>query len=73
MRMAHPSWSAKIVSGEDKDPQRQFLATPQELIPVMDRRNIHLLRNLTAGFGCGLDEVIARFNRVHPGRVCSST
>jgi predicted TIM-barrel fold metal-dependent hydrolase len=70
---AHLSWSANVVNGTHLGPERQFLATPQELIPVMDRKNIRILTNVTAGFASGLDEAMARFDRAQPGRFCSFT
>ena len=43
-----------------------FLATPETLLPVMDRRNIKILVNLTGGSGKGLDETIQRFDKRIP-------
>jgi len=70
---AHLSFSAKIVNGVHLEAERQYLADPAELIPVMDRKNIRLLNNLTAGFGSGLDDAIARFDKAYPGRFTSFT
>lgn len=69
----HLSFSAKVLNGVHLAAERQYLATPDELIPVMDRKNIRMLNNLTAGFGNGLDETIARFEKAYPGRFCSFT
>jgi predicted TIM-barrel fold metal-dependent hydrolase len=39
----------------------------------MDRKNIRMLNNLTAGFGSGLEDAIARYDKAYPGRFCSFT
>ena len=70
---AHMSFSAKVVNGVHLGAERQYLGTVEELIPVMDRKNIRMLNNLTAGFGAGLDEAIARYDKAYPGRFCSFT
>jgi predicted TIM-barrel fold metal-dependent hydrolase len=70
---AHLSWSARVENGVHLDPGRQFLAPPDELIPVMDRKNIRILINVTAGFGSGLEDAITRFDKAYPGRFCAFT
>jgi len=65
---AHMSFSAKVVNGVHLAAERQFFGTPEELIPVMDRKNIRMLNNLTAGFGSALDDAIARYDKAFPGR-----
>ena len=69
----HISFSAEVVNGIHLGMERQYLGTPEELIPVMDRKNIRMLNNLTAGFGTGLENTIARYDRAYPGRFCSFT
>ncbi len=69
----HISFSAKVVNGVHLGMERQYLGTPEELIPIMDRKNIRMLNNLTAGFGGGLEDTIARYERAYPGRFCSFT
>jgi len=70
---AHMSFSSHVVNGVHLGAERQYLATPEELLPVMDRKNIRMLNNLTAGFGSGLDEAIDRYDRAYPGRFCAFT
>jgi predicted TIM-barrel fold metal-dependent hydrolase len=70
---AHMSFSAEVVNGVHLIPERQYLGTPEELIPVMDRKNVRMLNNLTAGFGSGLDDAIARYDKAFPGRFCTFT
>jgi len=64
----HLSWSAKTEKGVSLAGERQFLMPPQELLAVMDRKNLRALTNLTGGFGKGLEEAIAKYDRAHPGR-----
>jgi predicted TIM-barrel fold metal-dependent hydrolase len=46
---------------------------PEELLRVMDRRNIRTLVNLTGGYGAKLREAIAKFDKAHPGRFLTFT
>jgi predicted TIM-barrel fold metal-dependent hydrolase len=57
------------VAGE----QMTFLAPPAELLPVLDRRNVQTMVNLTGGFGRGLTDSVARYDRATPGRFVSFT
>jgi hypothetical protein len=68
---AHMSFSAKVVNGVHLAEERQYFGTPEELIPVMDRKNVRILNNLTAGFGRGLDDAITRYDKAFPGRFCA--
>jgi len=69
----HLSWSSKGEKGVSLGEDRKFLATPEELLAVMDRRNIRALVNLTGGFGAGLRESVKRYDKAHPGRFYSFT
>ena len=64
----HLSWSVKTEKGVSLAGERQFLMPPQELLAVMDRKNLRALTNLTGGFGKGLEEAIAKYDRAYPGR-----
>ena len=46
----------------------KLLASPDDILPVMDRKNIRLMVNLTGNYGKGLEEAIQRFQRAHPDR-----
>jgi predicted TIM-barrel fold metal-dependent hydrolase len=46
----------------------QYLASPEELLQVMDRCNIRTLVNVTGGYGAGLREAIEKYDQKHPGR-----
>ena len=45
-----------------------FSETPENLLALMDRKNIHTLVDLTGGVGNGLKESNARLAASHPGR-----
>jgi predicted TIM-barrel fold metal-dependent hydrolase len=52
---------------------RAYAATPQELLAVMDRKNIRSMVNLTGGYGSGLKETIARYDDAYRDRFYSFT
>jgi predicted TIM-barrel fold metal-dependent hydrolase len=45
-----------------------YAAPPSELLPMMDRRNVRMMVDLTGGFGAGLAETIERYQRPYPDR-----
>lgn len=69
----HISVSAKSQNGVGISAQRRYLGTPQELIPLMDRKNIRAMVNLTGGYDEGLADVIAKYDGGYPGRFYSFT
>jgi len=64
----HLSFSATSRNGVSLGEKMSYPAPPGELLPVMDRRNLRTLVDLTGGVGKGLDEVIAKFQTAYPGR-----
>ena len=50
---AHMCFSATVINGVHLAAERQYFGTPEEMIPVMDRKNVRMMNNLTAGFGQG--------------------
>ncbi|MGH9721879.1 MAG: amidohydrolase family protein, partial [Bryobacteraceae bacterium] len=56
----HLSWS--------RDGGARHNARPGEVLPVMDRKNLRLMVNLTGGTGKALDEIIAYWHKPHPDR-----
>lgn len=70
---AHICFSAKVVNGVHLAAERRYCESPEAVIEVMDRRNVRMLNNLTGGFGSGLDDVIARFDKAYPGRFFAFT
>lgn len=69
----HISVSAKSSDGVELAPERQYLGTPQELLGIMDRKNIRSMVNLTGGYGSGLRETVARYDRSYPDRFYTFT
>jgi predicted TIM-barrel fold metal-dependent hydrolase len=69
----HITVSAGSKNGVDLATQRQYLASPQELIEVMDRKNIRAMVNLTGGFDQGLTDTVARYDRAYSGRFYTFT
>jgi len=59
----HISWSKKVVNGVPLAPERDYFGTPEELLAVMDRKNIRSMVNLTGGYGTGLAEVVQKYDR----------
>ena len=64
----HITISTKSENGVELSPDRQYLGTPQELLAVMDRKNIRAMVNLTGGYDQGLRDAIAKYDRQYPGR-----
>jgi predicted TIM-barrel fold metal-dependent hydrolase len=69
----HISVAAKLQNGVDISAQRTYLGKPHELIPLMDRKNIRAMVNLTGGYDDGLAEVITKYDKSYPGRFYSFT
>jgi predicted TIM-barrel fold metal-dependent hydrolase len=64
----HISVSTKSEAGVELAAERQYLGTPQELLAVMERKNIRAMVNLTGGYEKGLAETVVRYDRAYPGR-----
>ena len=64
----HLTFRAKSVSGVPHGEAVRAIAQPAELLPVMDRRNVQTMVNLTGGVGSGLRETVTRLQQGHPGR-----
>ncbi len=60
----HLSWSSGLEPGETI----RYAAPAAELLPVMDRKNVATMVNLTGGWGAGLKECVRTFAEAHPGR-----
>jgi predicted TIM-barrel fold metal-dependent hydrolase len=69
----HISVSAKSEKGIELVPERQYLGTPQELLTVMDRKNIRAMVNLTGGYDKGLAEAVTKYDRAYSGRFYTFT
>src|SRR5438093_279171 len=51
----------------------KYLAPVDALLPIMDRKNIRIMVNLTGGVGKGLDESIRKYQRPYPERFITFT
>lgn len=69
----HITVSAKSKNGVALAAQRTYLGTPDELLSVMDRKNIRAMVNLTGGYDEGLAEVLKKYDQAFPGRFFSFT
>src|SRR2546423_12083542 len=70
---SHISFSAKSAKGVELAPERRYLGTPQELLAVMDRKNIRAMVNLTGGYEQGLADAVGRDDLAFPGRFYTFT
>src|SRR5262249_28061895 len=64
----HLSFRAKSRQGVGLGEELEFLATPESVLPVMDRKNIRTMVNLTGSSGEGLNEAIEKYQKPYPGR-----
>jgi predicted TIM-barrel fold metal-dependent hydrolase len=69
----HISGSTNYEKGVALSPDREYPETPEELLQVMDRKNIRAMVNLTGGFDKGLAEAVKKYDRAVPGRFYSFT
>lgn len=59
--------------GIQLDAERQYLGTPEEILDVMDRKNIRAMVNLTGGFDHGLADAVNKYDRAFLGRFYTFT
>ena len=64
----HLTMGARHKSGVTLGEEIRVLASPDEVLPVMDQKNIRMMVDLTGNYGKGLEEAIQRFQRLHPDR-----
>ncbi|HKW67191.1 MAG TPA: amidohydrolase family protein [Terriglobales bacterium] len=69
----HISNSKKSENGVALSPERRYLAAPQELLAVMDRKHLQAMVNLTGGFDSGLADAVTKYDRAFPGRFFTFT
>src|SRR3981189_305150 len=62
----HLSFAAKSANGVAIGEAMKYLAPVEGLLPLMDRKNIRVMVNLTGGVGKGLDEAIRKFQQPQP-------
>jgi predicted TIM-barrel fold metal-dependent hydrolase len=69
----HLSFSKVAKNGVQMSEERIYTGAPQELLAVMDRKNLAAMVNLTGGYGKGLQDAIARYDKAFPGRFYTLT
>ena len=69
----HITESNRSKNGVDLAAERNYYAAPDELIPVMLRKNIRSMVNLTGGFGSGLTETIEKYDKSYADRFYTFT
>jgi len=69
----HLAWSATVRKGVSVGEEMKFFAKPEDLLPVMDRKNVRTMVNLTGGVGAGLEQTIRTFDKAAPGRFLTFT
>lgn len=69
----HITRSAKSRGGVELASDRVYLGGPEELLAVMDRKNIRAMVNLTGGYDQGLAETVARYDKAFSGRFFTFT
>src|ERR1700737_346325 len=69
----HLSFKAKQVRGVGIGEAMNYLARGDAVLPLMARKIIRVMGNLTGGVGKGLDEAIGKFQKPHPDRFVTFT
>jgi len=69
----HLSFTAKSANGVGIGEAMNYLAPVEGLLPLMDRKNIRVMVNLTGGVGKGLEETIRRYQQPYPERFITFT
>lgn len=69
----HITDAAKEKNGVPIAPERLFLGNPDELLTVMDAKNIRSMVNLTGGYDQGLAQTVERYDKAHPERFYTFT
>jgi len=69
----HITESNKSINGVEMAAERNVYATPGELIPIMESKNVRSMVNLTGGYGAGLAETVANYDKSSPGRFYTFT
>jgi predicted TIM-barrel fold metal-dependent hydrolase len=69
----HLSVTAKTDNGVGIGEAMKYFAPVEALLPLMNRKNIHVMVNLTGGAGKGLEEAIRKFQKPYPERFVTFT
>jgi len=69
----HITGTAKSIRGVSLASDRVYLGTPQELLAVMDSKNVRAMVNLTGGYDKGLGDVISKYDHAFQDRFYAFT
>jgi hypothetical protein len=69
----HITFSAKVEKGVPMVAERKFNAVPEELLTVMDSKNLRSMVNLTGGYNAGLVETISKYDKAFHDRFYTFT
>jgi len=69
----HLSFSRKSQNGVSVTGEPRFIWPAERVLPTMERKGIRALVNLTGGFGAGIEDAVAKYDRAHPGRFYTFT
>ena len=69
----HLTWAGRTADGRDDAEAVTTIAPASDVLPVMDRKSVTRMVNLTGGRGAGLVDAIARFDGAHAGRFLTFT
>src|ERR1700722_17104985 len=61
-------WHTHITGGGVPGKEIRFAMTAETCLPVMDRKNIRTMVDLTGGYGQALRQSVAKLQTAHPGR-----
>jgi len=64
----HLTMGARHKNGVTVEEEIRLLTSPDDVLPVMDQKNIRMMVDLTGNCGKGLEEALQRFQRPHPDR-----
>jgi predicted TIM-barrel fold metal-dependent hydrolase len=64
----HLSFVAGHKNGVPLGEDIHFTAQPEDVLRVMDRKNIRTMIDLTGGVGTGLESAVSKFHSAHPDR-----
>ena len=69
----HLSFAARTENGVGIGEEMKYLASADALLPLMDRKNIRVMVNLTGGVGKGLEETMRKYQQPYPERFITFT
>ena len=69
----HLSFAAQTANGVAMGEAMKYLAPVEALVPLMERKNIRVMVNLTGGVGKGLEETIRKYQQPYPERFITFT